>query len=43
MAYEELPPFAAWQFVDAVDGFEVVYRDASGIRGYTSAVEAGQA
>jgi uncharacterized protein len=43
MEFEELPQFAAWQFVDAVDGFEVVYRDASGIRGHTSAVEAGEA
>jgi len=43
MGHEELPPFAAWQFVDAVDGFEVVHRGAAGIRGHTSAVEAGQA
>lgn len=43
MAYRDLPPFAAWQFDDAVNGFEVVYRDGSGIRGHTSAVEAGQA
>ncbi len=43
MEYEELPRFAAWQFVDSVDGFEVVYRHATGIRGHTCAVEAGHA
>lgn len=43
MEYTELPPFAAWQFVDGVNGFEVVYRNGFGIRGHTSAVEAGQA
>jgi len=43
MEYTALPPFAAWQFVDAVNGFEVVYRDDLGFRGHTSAVEAGQA
>jgi hypothetical protein len=43
MEYAALPPVAAWQFVDAVNGFEVVYRDGFSIRGHTSAVEAGQA
>ena len=43
MEYEELPRFAAWQFVNAVNGFEVVYQQASGIRGHTCAVEAGHA
>lgn len=43
MEYEELSRFAAWQFVDAVDGFEVAYPHATGLRGHTSAVEAGEA
>ncbi|WP_456788283.1 putative glycolipid-binding domain-containing protein [Cellulomonas sp. P5_C5] len=38
-----LPPFAAWRFVDAVDGFEVVYLGPGRIRGHTSAVEDGRA
>lgn len=38
-----LPAFAAWRFVDAVDGFEVVYADANLLRGHTSAVEGGTA
>ena len=38
-----LPRFAAWRFVDAVDGFEVVYPSPGRLRGHTSAVEAGQA
>jgi hypothetical protein len=37
------PPFAAWRFVGAVDGFEVVYLGAGRIRGHTSAVEDGRA
>src|SRR4051794_38385570 len=37
------PPFAAWRFVDAVDGFEVVYLEAGRLRGHTSAVEDGRA
>jgi hypothetical protein len=36
------PPFAAWRFVDAVDGFEVVYPSPGRLRGHTSAVENGQ-
>lgn len=36
-----LPAFAAWRFVDAVDGFEVVYADDGELRGHTTAVEAG--
>ena len=39
----ELPSFAAWRFVDAVDGFEVVYLRPGLLRGHTSAVEDGQA
>lgn len=38
----ELPPFAAWRFVEAVDGFEVVYAAPGEIRGHTSAVEANR-
>ena len=38
-----LPPFAAWRFVDAVDGFEVVYLEPGRFRGHTSAVEDGRA
>ena len=38
-----MPAFAAWRFVDAVDGFEVVYPGRRGLRGCTSAVEDGQA
>jgi len=41
--YLTFPPFAAWRFVDAVDGFEVVYLDAGRLRGHTSAVEDGRA
>jgi len=39
----DLPPFAAWRFVDAVDGFEVVYAEPGRLRGHTSAVEQGRA
>jgi hypothetical protein len=39
----ELPPFAAWRFVGAADGFEVVYAEPGRLRGHTSAVEEGQA
>ena len=39
----DLPDFAAWRFVDAVDGFEVVYLKPGLLRGHTSAVEDGQA
>lgn len=38
-----LPSFAAWRFVDAVDGFGVVYLEPGRIRGHTSAVEVGRA
>lgn len=38
-----LPPFAAWRFVDAVDGFEVVFAGPGTLRGHTSAVEDGRA
>ncbi|WP_166435866.1 putative glycolipid-binding domain-containing protein [Cellulomonas shaoxiangyii] len=38
-----VPPFAAWQFVDAVDGFEVAYLGPGRLRGHTSAVEGGRA
>lgn len=37
-----LPAFAAWRFVDAVDGFEVVYPGPRRLRGCTSAVEDGR-
>jgi len=37
-----LPPFAAWRFVDAVDGFEVVFFEGRLLRGYTSAIEDGR-
>jgi hypothetical protein len=37
-----LPPFAAWRFVGAVDGFEVVYPGPGRLRGHTSAVEQGR-
>jgi hypothetical protein len=39
----DLPDFAAWRFVDAVDGFEVVYPRPGLLRGHTSAVEDGEA
>jgi uncharacterized protein len=35
----DLPEFAAWRFVDGVDGFEVVYPARGRLRGHTSAVE----
>ena len=41
--YLTFPPFAAWRFVDAVDGFEVLYARPGRLRGHTSAVEDGQA
>ena len=37
-----LPPFAAWRFVGAVDGFEVLYTGPGRLRGHTSAVEDGR-
>jgi hypothetical protein len=36
-----LPAFAAWRFVDAVDGFEVVYAGPGRLRGHACAVEHG--
>ncbi|MFS0703436.1 putative glycolipid-binding domain-containing protein [Cellulomonas sp. 179-A 9B4 NHS] len=39
----DLPSMAAWRFVAAVDGFEVVYPSPRRIRGHTSAVEDGRA
>ena len=43
MAFDAaLPPFAAWRFVGAVDGFEVVYPRTRRLRGHTAAVEQGQ-
>ena len=39
----DLPAFAAWRLVDAVDGFEVVYPGPRRLRGHTSAVEDGRA
>ena len=41
--FAELPPYAAWRFVDGVDGFEVMYAEPGRLRGHTSAVEDGQA
>ena len=41
--FADLPAFAAWRFVDAVDGFEVVYTRPGRLRGHTSAVEDGRA
>jgi len=38
-----VPPFAAWRFVGAVDGFEVVYLGPGQLRGHASAVEGGRA
>jgi len=37
-----LPPFAAWRFVDSVDGFEVVYPGPRLLRGCTTAIEDGR-
>ena len=37
----DLPAFAAWRFIDVVDGFEVVFAERGRLRGYTSAVEDG--
>ncbi len=39
---EQLPRFAAWRFVDSVEGFEVVYSAPGELRGHTSAVEDGK-
>lgn len=41
--FASLPAFAAWRFVDAVQGFEVVYAEPGRLRGHASAVEDGQA
>lgn len=41
--FADLPSFAAWRFVDAVDGFEVMYAEPGRLRGHTSAVENGEA
>jgi hypothetical protein len=42
MTWSSMPPFAAWRFVGAVDGFEVLYADTRRLRGHTSAVEDGR-
>lgn len=42
MTAEPFPAFAAWRFVDAVDGFEVLYPERRRLRGHTSAVEDGR-
>lgn len=39
----DLPAFAAWRFLGAVEGFEVVYTDGRRLRGHASAVEEGRA
>ena len=36
---QELPQFAAWWFVDAVDGFEIVYAGQGELRGRTLEVK----
>ncbi len=41
--FADLPTFAAWRFVEAVDGFEVVYAQPGRLRGHASAVEDGDA
>jgi uncharacterized protein len=41
--FAELPAFAAWRFVGAVDGFEVLYARPGLLRGHSSAVEDGRA
>jgi hypothetical protein len=41
--FADLPAFAAWRFIDAVDGFEVVFAEHRRLRGHTSALENGQA
>jgi hypothetical protein len=41
--FDPLPAFAAWRFIDAVDGFEVLFAQPGRLRGHTSAVENGQA
>jgi uncharacterized protein len=47
MAFQELPPFAAWRHRDAREGFEVVFLhsgpDGHRLEGHTAAVEDGQA
>jgi hypothetical protein len=40
--FSPLPAYAAWRFVVAVDGFEVVYTGPGTLRGHTSAVEDGR-
>jgi hypothetical protein len=39
--FADLPPTASWRFVEAVDGFEVVFTRPGSLRGHTSAVEDG--
>ena len=41
--FADFPAFAAWRFVDVLDGFEVVYAQPGRLRGHTSAVENGEA
>lgn len=41
--FADMPAFAAWRFVGAVDGFEVVFMRPGRLRGHTSAIENGQA
>lgn len=47
MAFQELPPFAAWRHRDARKGFEVVFLHSSAeghrFEGHTAAVEDGEA
>ncbi|MGC1166628.1 MAG: putative glycolipid-binding domain-containing protein [Solirubrobacterales bacterium] len=41
--FADLPAFAAWRFVTAVDGFEIVYAEPGRLRGHSCAVEDGEA
>ena len=41
--FADLPAFAAWRFVGALDGFEVVYTQPGRLRGHANAVEDGEA
>ncbi|GIG34633.1 putative glycolipid-binding domain-containing protein [Cellulomonas pakistanensis] len=40
--FAAFPAWAAWRFVDAVDGFEVVHPTPGRLRGHTSALEDGR-
>ena len=42
VVFVDLPRFAAWRFLHAVNGFEVVYAQPGILRGHTTAVENGR-